>query len=170
VFKLPAENHCDFRPQRGLAQLDGEPLNIALGNFAHFGLAERGDFVELEALATERIAQRISSFASRHHIVNKHKIAVRRRFQRREHCRVLRKADRFADLANTSLFGCLCCGQRRRPSIDHSTAEFRRKSLRENERDEIRPACGRCDKKNVFAVAEVLKVAWFQEAVDELKN
>jgi hypothetical protein len=124
----------------------------------------------MEAVATERIAQRISSFASGHHIVNKHKIEVRRRFQRREHCRIFRKADRFAYLANTSLFGRLCCGQRRRPSIDHGTAEFRRKFLRENERNKIRPAGGRCDKKNVFAAAEVLKVARFQVAVDEVKN
>ena len=42
--------------------------------------------------------------------------------------------------------------------LNHSTAEFRRKFLRENERDEIHPAGGRCDKKNVFAAAEVLKV------------
>jgi hypothetical protein len=56
MLQFAAENHRDFRPQRGLAQLDGKALNITLGNLAHFGLAEGGDFIEVQAVSIERIS------------------------------------------------------------------------------------------------------------------
>jgi hypothetical protein len=56
MLQFPAKNHRDFRPQRGLAQLDGKALNITLGNLAHFGLAEGGDFIEVQAVSIERIS------------------------------------------------------------------------------------------------------------------